>query len=317
MRASTRECALRRRTISLRRPDNAAQIRPGADLDCGVGFRTDAVEPGQDAIATVAGRGYRFTLEPAQTVSAPQPSSLVAKHNLPAQVSSFIGRERELVDLGAMLKQVPAGDAVGDRRYWQDPPGAGSRRPAWPTRMPTASGSWISRRFRIRASLPMRSPRASGSGTSRAGRSSKRCIGSSGTGFCCSCSTIASICCPHARSWHGTSCRPVGRYKIVATSREPLHLSGEATFPLPTLPAPDPLGERRFDALREFAGEAVSRSRNRRPPGLRTDSPEPPAVARICRELDGIPLAFELAAARVRSMSAEAIAGRLDDRFGC
>ena len=63
---------------------------------------------GQDAIATVAGRGYRFTLEPSQ-VDAPQPSpARVAKHNLPAQVSSFVGRERELDDL---------------RRCWPPPTG--------------------------------------------------------------------------------------------------------------------------------------------------------------------------------------------------
>ena len=58
---------------------------------------------GQDAIATVAGRGYRFTLEPAQAAASAPPPPPVAKHNLPAPVSSFIGRERELSDLRAML----------------------------------------------------------------------------------------------------------------------------------------------------------------------------------------------------------------------
>ena len=48
---------------------------------------------GQEAIATVAGHGYRFTLEPAQAAASAPPPPPVAKHNLPAQVSSFIGRE--------------------------------------------------------------------------------------------------------------------------------------------------------------------------------------------------------------------------------
>ncbi|MBK7079821.1 MAG: winged helix-turn-helix domain-containing protein [Betaproteobacteria bacterium] len=56
---------------------------------------------GPDAIATVAGRGYRFTLEPTQGVGPAVPPSRTAQGNLPAPVSSFIGRERELTDLRA------------------------------------------------------------------------------------------------------------------------------------------------------------------------------------------------------------------------
>ena len=67
---------------------------------------------GQEAIATVAGRGYRFTLEPT-LVEAPSPSPLrVAKLNLPAQVASFVGRERELDELAeADCRAAPARDA--------------------------------------------------------------------------------------------------------------------------------------------------------------------------------------------------------------
>ena len=79
--------------------------------------------------------------------------------------------------------------AASARRVWRC-----NSPPTSPTRMPTASGSWTSRRFPIRASLPMRSRRRSGSGRSRAGRSSKCCNGSSRTGRSCSSSTTASIC---------------------------------------------------------------------------------------------------------------------------
>ena len=86
---------------------------------------------GQDAIATVAGRGYRSRSNRRSRGAALQAVSLVAKHNLPAQVSSFIGRERELLDLRAMLTKyrlvtltVSAGSA---RRAWR-----WRSRPAWP-----------------------------------------------------------------------------------------------------------------------------------------------------------------------------------------
>ncbi len=103
---------------------------------------------------------------------------------------------------------------------------------------------------------------------------------------------------------------------ILATSREPLHVPGEATFSLPTLPAPDPGHDLAPDALsgypavRLFVARAID---------ARSDFALTPqnaaAVTRICYDLDGIPLALELAAARIRSMSAVAIAGHLTDRF--
>ncbi len=193
---------------------------------------------GQDAIATVAGHGYRFTLEPTQ-VDAPQPSPApVAKHNLPAPVSSFIGRERDLIDLRAMLAHHRLVTLTGVGGHRQDAPGAAARRRACWTRTPTVSGSWTSRRCPIRASLPMRSRQRSGSGKSPAGRSARHCSRSSPIGRSCLSSTIASICCLRARNWRGTSCMPVAKITILATSREPLHVSGEATLPWRHCPRP-------------------------------------------------------------------------------
>ncbi|MFI9551389.1 BTAD domain-containing putative transcriptional regulator [Nonomuraea endophytica] len=86
---------------------------------------------------------------------------------------------------------------------------------------------------------------------------------------------------------------------VLAVSREPLAITGEALCPL------GPLG--REAAVRLFTDRALSVR-----PGL---APDPEAVADICRRLDGLPLALELAAARLRSMSVEQVARRLDDRF--
>ena len=79
-------------------------------------------------------------------------------------------------------------------------------------------------------------------------------------------------------------------------------MSGEAVFPLATLPAPDPAGDLAPDALGGYAAVQLflDRAIDARPDFALTRQ-NAAAVARICRDLDGIPLALELAAARVRS----------------
>ncbi|MFI8432566.1 AfsR/SARP family transcriptional regulator [Streptomyces sp. NPDC079020] len=91
---------------------------------------------------------------------------------------------------------------------------------------------------------------------------------------------------------------------VLATSREPLGVPGE--FVRPVDPLPDPM------ALRLFADRGSAAS-----PGFRTDADEGTAAAcaEICLRLDGLPLAIELAAARLRMLTPRQIADRLDDRF--
>jgi len=102
--------------------------------------------------------------------------------------------------------------------------------------------------------------------------------------------------------------------KVLASSREPLRIAGETTYALPPLatPAVDAGFSllARNDAVRLFAERGASAR-----PGFAIGELNAPAVARICRRLDGIPLAIELAAARVRTMSVDAIEARLSDRF--
>ncbi|MGI5444629.1 BTAD domain-containing putative transcriptional regulator [Streptomyces sp. CA-243310] len=89
--------------------------------------------------------------------------------------------------------------------------------------------------------------------------------------------------------------------RVLATSREPLGVPGEVLRPVEPLP-PDP-------AHRLFADRAASAQ-----PGFTPDD-DPAAVAEICARLDGLPLAIELAAARLRLLTPRQIADRLDDRF--
>src|SRR5207244_3355227 len=104
---------------------------------------------------------------------------------------------------------------------------------------------------------------------------------------------------------------------ILATSREPLHLAGEFAWRVPSLSLPDPgrlpatAHLTSYDAIRLFVERATS---NRSDFAL-TDQ-NATALAQVCHHLDGIPLALELAAARVEALTVEQIAARLDQRFG-
>jgi predicted ATPase/DNA-binding SARP family transcriptional activator len=103
--------------------------------------------------------------------------------------------------------------------------------------------------------------------------------------------------------------------RILATSREPLGLTGERLCPVPSLALPpDGAGPEQAaasPAVRLFADRAGAVR-----PGFVVDAETADPIARICRALDGIPLAIELAAARVRALTVTQVADRLDDRFG-
>ncbi|MDF5759376.1 BTAD domain-containing putative transcriptional regulator, partial [Spongiactinospora sp. TRM90649] len=104
--------------------------------------------------------------------------------------------------------------------------------------------------------------------------------------------------------------------RILATSREPLAVPGEVAWNVPPLSAPaagtpgDPAELRGFGAVRLFTARASAAAKD-----FALDAATAPAVATLCRRLDGIPLALELAAARVRVLGVDELVARLDDRF--
>jgi predicted ATPase/class 3 adenylate cyclase len=108
--------------------------------------------------------------------------------------------------------------------------------------------------------------------------------------------------------------RAAPRVRILASSREPLHVPGEQTYPV--LPLPLPKKGDSVDAMLQSTSVRlfVERARSHRPAFALTDA-EAPAVAELVTRLEGIPLALELAAARVRSLSVAEINKRLSDRF--
>ncbi|WP_410593292.1 BTAD domain-containing putative transcriptional regulator [Amycolatopsis sp. lyj-23] len=104
------------------------------------------------------------------------------------------------------------------------------------------------------------------------------------------------------------------KLRVLATSREPLAITGEALCPLGPLPVPAeraaPAEAAELDSTRLFLDRAAAVR-----PDFVLDESTVDHVGEICRRLDGMPLALELAAARLRSMTVAQIAARLGDRF--
>lgn len=120
----------------------------------------------------------------------------------------------------------------------------------------------------------------------------------------------------HAAKLADTLRRTCPHLRILATSREPLGIEGETTIRVHPLPVPDPhqpvalKGLPQFDAVNLFAERAVAAV-----PDFVVDESNQDAVLRIVSQLDGVPLALELAAARLRTLSPEELADRLSDRY--
>ncbi|AJE82577.1 MULTISPECIES: BTAD domain-containing putative transcriptional regulator [Streptomyces] len=101
--------------------------------------------------------------------------------------------------------------------------------------------------------------------------------------------------------------------KVLATSQEPLRVSGETVWAVPPLELPDrdePAHLERSSAVQLFVARAAAAD-----PSFVLDAESAPSVAAVCRRLDGIPLALELAATRVRALGVHELLARLDDRF--
>lgn len=104
------------------------------------------------------------------------------------------------------------------------------------------------------------------------------------------------------------------RLRILTTSREPLAITGETLFPVGPLELPEEDTSAQQAVERAAVRLFLDRARSVRP-GFTVDGSNCAEVVSICRQLDGLPLALELAAARLRSMTVGQVAERLDDRF--
>ena len=235
--------------------------------------------------------------------------------NLPVQLTSFVGRERELTELGELLDSTRlltltgAGGCGKTRLALQLAADAVDRYPGgvWllelaPLSDPALIESALATTLGVRP-LPGRTPVEA----AVFHLSPLRALV-----LLDNCEHVLEPC----RQLAGALLRGCRDVTIVATSREPLGLGGETTWRVPSLSLPPERAPEALrslghsDAVRLFVERAVKVR-----PNFAVADDSAPHVAEICRDLDGIPLAIELAAARVRVLSVERIAAELADRF--
>jgi predicted ATPase/DNA-binding CsgD family transcriptional regulator len=233
--------------------------------------------------------------------------------NLPPPLTSFIGRRTELAELGPLLGQRRLVTLTGVG-------GVGKTRLAikLASGLPWPDGAWfvdlagISDPDLVWATLARSVKVMEGSGSMLADAVRSHLATKSSLVLLDNCEHLLSAVAPMVADLLGR-CEKV---RILATSREPLGVPGEVTWPVPSLPVPDAVASEELehlagnDAVRLF----VERARLARPSFVLT-SENAAAVKEITRRLDGVPLAIELAAARVRTMGPTEVTERLRDRF--
>ncbi len=284
-------------------------------------------------------RGDAFAGPPDSQAPAPANSPLPPRHNLPLQLTRFIGREAEV----AALRQIGLGrsnppqrtDHPGDRRALPSAAevrlvtltgagGSGKTRLAleaahnWLEAAAFADGVWLVELAPLLDSALVAHAAASALGL-------KEAHGRPVTDVLVhhlrprqlllvldNCEHLIQACAELAERL----LRACPRLSVLATSREALGIPGEHIFLVPTLATPGDGDAQSVEALAHYDAVRlfVDRAQAVRP-GFQFTRANAAAVAAVCRQLDGIPLAIELAAARVRVLRVAEIAAGLDNRF--
>ncbi len=240
-------------------------------------------------------------------------ASAVERHNLPAPLTSFVGREHELDDIAELLRTQRLVTLTGLG-------GAGKTRLALEAAT-RQIGAWTGGVWLVDLTAHA-DPRTTASAVAGVLGVRERPDVSSLNGLVEHLRNEELLIlldnCEHLASACGELVHEILRaspsVRVLATSRIPLGAPGEVDYAVDPLPTPtDDLSAdevARFASVRLFLerGRAVRRD-------LAAMATDMTTVARICRELDGLPLAIELAAARAKALSVDDIAGRLDDRF--
>ncbi len=276
----------------------------------------------RDLIRTVAGRGYQFTGEihfvspnPDKRVTDGLPvaaeDAVAVQTNLPQPVSELIGRAAEveevsnLVHASRLVTLTGAGGigktrlalAVARRLLLRFPDGV------WLAEFSPLSDSSL-----VPATVAAAVGLEPGGGEVSVQRLAQALAARRVLLLLDTCEHVIDA----AASMAEAVLRAGSAVHIIATSREPLRAEGEQLYPVSPLAVPPEDAEDllEYGAVRLFVERARAAE-----PDLAPDRYRATTIAAICRRLDGIPLAIEMAAARVASLGVEELAGRLDDRF--
>ncbi len=269
-----------------------------------------ALEPDRDLVRTVAGRGYQFAGELRAAVSALPRSPT----NLPERVSELIGRDAELRDVTELARAHRLVTLIGAG-------GIGK------TRLAQEAARQLLPRFadgvRVAELAPLSDPELVPVAVATA-------LGITFAGGAVSPERVAAALgarelllvldnCEHvieaAARMGEALLRASSLTCVLATSREPLRAEGEYVYRVPSLEVP-PAEARALDELLQAGAVRLFVARVRAAePHVTPDRRLAAIAGAICRRLDGIPLAIELAAARAAALGLEGLASRLDDRF--
>src|ERR1700722_18749511 len=284
----------------------------------------------RDLIRTVSGRGYQFTGEivvlpgivdkrAGTGIVATKPGSAVPPTNLPGPVSELIGRDEEaseilnLVAAHRLVTLIGAG-GIGKTRLAA---GLGGRRvPHFADGVWLAELSSLTDAGLVPATVAAAVVLELGGGMASAERVAHALAGRPLLLVLDTCEHVIDV----AAAFSEAVLRAGSAAQIIATSREPLTAEGEWIYPVPPLAVP-PLAvptldvgteddPQQYGAVRLFIDRARAVRHH-----LAPDHQAFRTIASICRRLDGIPLAIEMAAARVATLGVDEIAARLDDRF--
>ena len=265
-------------------------------------------------IRTVAGHGYQFTGEIRATAAPAAGAPPSRMTNLPEPVSELIGREAELGKVAALTAEHRLVSLVGAGGIGKTRLGLEVARhllPRFPDGVFVAELGPLSRPELVAATVA----RALGL-THVAGTASPEPVaGAVGTKKL----MLVIDNCEHvieaAAGMAEALLRASPGASLLVTSREPLRVSGEHVYRVPPLDVPaedtqDMEGVFRYGAVRLFVSRAHAAE-----PRYVAEGIVATATAAICRRLDGIPLAIELAATRIAAFGVDGVAARLDDRF--
>jgi len=305
-----------------------ARVWPGAvveesNIQVQVSALRKALGEERNLILTVPLRGYRFTGEvrtldaEGRTLAAVAPARQAppqAATNLPAPVSDFIGRETELRELRGLLRHNRLVTLVGTGGIGKTRLGLEAARA---TLEEFPDGVWLAELAPLTDSDLVASAVNTALGLqSGAGRWTSERLAAALRGrrlllVLDNCEHLIGAAAREAE----TLLRAVPGAYILATSQEPLGIDGECTYRLSPLEFPaeetaELAATLRHDAVRLFVARARAAD-----PHFNLSDRNAATVATICRRLDGIPLAIELAAARAAALGIEGLARRLDLRF--
>jgi predicted ATPase/DNA-binding CsgD family transcriptional regulator len=245
----------------------------------------------------------------------PPPQFAKRHHNLPAQFTSFIGRESEIVEikrlLGAtrLLTLIGVGGCGKTRLALQTAGELLDQFPdgVWFVDLAALSNSTlVPKAVATALGVPEQPRRNVADVLIDSLRSSKALL------IVDNCEYLL----PPCADVIGTLLRECSELRILATSREPLNLKGETQWTVPCLALPDRRspattdGAMKYDAVRLFVDRAAAAHS-----AFAITDRNAPAIAQLCLQLDGIPLAIEMAAVWVRVLTTEEIVTRLSDRF--